>query len=277
MAQPLGAAFHTSNGVTYLTFPLLDSIGVVNAFSTRIGGVSQGHLAGMNFSFSRGEDACNVRENYRRMGAVLGFSRQEMVASRQTHEDRVLPVDMGDAGDGVLGNPTLCADALMTQQAGLLLVKHFADCTPIYLADPVDRRLVLIHAGWRGTVMNLCGKAVARMLAAGSRASNLYAAIGPAISPEHFEVDEPVAKPFRNMSDGMGVVIDRPGQKPHVDLWQTNRNQLLAAGVPRGQLAMAGLCTYADEKHFYSHRRDRGHTGTLASFMGFARGSFPLT
>lgn len=271
MTQPLGAEFRTDNGVTYLTFPLLDSIGVVNAFSTRIGGVSQGYLAGMNFSFSRGEDACNVRENYRRMGAVLGFSRQEMVASRQTHEDTILSVGLTNAGDGVLGIPTLSADALMTEQRGLLLVKHFADCTPIYLADPVDNRLVLIHAGWRGTVLNLSGKAVARMIAAGSQAKNIFAAIGPAISLQHFEVDEPVAKPFRDMPQAMGVVLDRPGYKPHVDLWQTNRNQLLAAGVLPMQIAMADCCTFALQDYFYSHRRDQGRTGTLASFMGFAR------
>lgn len=267
MAEPLGAALKTKDGVTYLTFPLLDSIGVANAFSTRIGGVSTGHLDSMNFSFSRGEDSRNVRENYRRMGGVLGFSRQEMVCSRQTHADGIIKVDHSNAGDGVLGIPTLSADALATEQTGLLLVKHFADCTPIYLADPVGKRLVLIHAGWRGTVMNLSGKAVAYMLAAGSRASNLYAAVGPAIGVNNFEVDEPVATPFRQLPGG--VVVDAADEKPHVDLWQTNRNQLLAAGVPEKQLAMAGLCTYENEKLFYSHRRDKGHTGTLASFMGF--------
>lgn len=40
----------TKSGVTYLTFPVLDATGIVtHAFSTRMGGVSEGWYSTMNF------------------------------------------------------------------------------------------------------------------------------------------------------------------------------------------------------------------------------------
>ena len=45
---------HEKNGVVWISFPLLDQFDfVVNAFSTRIGGVSEGYASAMNLSLSR--------------------------------------------------------------------------------------------------------------------------------------------------------------------------------------------------------------------------------
>ena len=52
---------------------------VSHAFSTRLGGVSKGDFATMNFSFTRGDDRDDVLENYRRMAAALGVDRERMV------------------------------------------------------------------------------------------------------------------------------------------------------------------------------------------------------
>ena len=45
------------DGVTFLSFPLLEKTGVVVCgFSTRLGGVSRGCCESMNLSFTRGDD-----------------------------------------------------------------------------------------------------------------------------------------------------------------------------------------------------------------------------
>lgn len=51
------------NGVVFITFPKLVKAGICHGFSTRIGGVSEGHLSSMNLSFTRGDD----RKRYRRI------------------------------------------------------------------------------------------------------------------------------------------------------------------------------------------------------------------
>ena len=45
---------------------------VRHGFSTRMGGVSKGPYATMNFSFTRGDNREHVLENYSRMAAALG-------------------------------------------------------------------------------------------------------------------------------------------------------------------------------------------------------------
>ena len=73
-------------GVPYLVFPSLENTGLVrHAFSTRLGGCSTGDLATMNLSSTRGDDPKNVKENFQRFGAAVGFDPKDLVLSLQTH------------------------------------------------------------------------------------------------------------------------------------------------------------------------------------------------
>lgn len=73
------------NGVVFITFPKLVKAGICHGFSTRIGGVSEGHLSSMNLSFTRGDDPEKVQENFRRIGAAIGFDAKDLVLSSQIH------------------------------------------------------------------------------------------------------------------------------------------------------------------------------------------------
>ena len=77
------------NGVVFITFPKLVKAGICHGFSTRIGGVSEGHLSSMNLSFTRGDDPEKVQENFRRIGAAIGFDAKDLVLSSQIHESRL--------------------------------------------------------------------------------------------------------------------------------------------------------------------------------------------
>ena len=77
-------------GVPYLVFPSLENTGLVrHAFSTRLGGCSTGDLATMNLSSTRGDDPENVKENFQRFGAAVGFDPKDLVLSLQTHTTNV--------------------------------------------------------------------------------------------------------------------------------------------------------------------------------------------
>lgn len=77
-------------GVTYLTYPLLEETGCVrHGFSTRLGGVSEGIFGTMNLSFARGDREEAVRENFLRMAAALEVSPDSYVCSAQTHTTNV--------------------------------------------------------------------------------------------------------------------------------------------------------------------------------------------
>ena len=54
------------DGVAFLQFPSLRELGFINhAFSTRIGGVSEGYYKSMNLHFKQGDDREKVLENYK--------------------------------------------------------------------------------------------------------------------------------------------------------------------------------------------------------------------
>ena len=141
----------------YLVFPKLEETGVVeHLFTTRTGGVSNGIYSTMNLSFSRGDDLECVRENYRRIGEVLGTDPEHMVASKQTHTTNIHLVTKADAGNGIT-RPSVYddIDGLATDIPGIALVTFYADCVPLYFVDPVHRAIGLAHSGWRGTVAGM--------------------------------------------------------------------------------------------------------------------------
>ena len=78
----------------------LTAADVPHAFTTRLGGVSEGIYASLNLGKGRGDDLQNVRENYRRVCAALEVDITKMVFSNQVHGDVVRRVTMEDAGKG---------------------------------------------------------------------------------------------------------------------------------------------------------------------------------
>lgn len=257
------------DGVVWYAVPFLERTGIVRAaFTTRAGGVSRGETAAMNLSFARRDEPERVRENYRRVCKAAGFAPDSLVVSRQVHETYIHEPADEEIGRGVFDDyVNVEADGLMTRKPGVALVKHTADCVPVYILDAKTPAIALVHAGWRGTVEGILGAALKRMAEAyGTRPGDCLAAIGPSIGPCCFEVGEDVAEAFGSRFPGWGLV-NRAGGRPRVDLWRCNALQLLDAGVPEAHIAVSGLCTACDTATFYSHRREKGRTGAMAAIL----------
>ena len=189
-----------NGGVPYLSFKALDDTGLaVNGFSTRMGGASRGKFSTMNFSYSRGDAAEDVLENFTRMAAALGVERDRMVVSHQTHTVNLRRVTLEDAGKGVIRERDYRdIDGLITDVPGLTLVTFYADCVPLYLLDPVNRAIGLSHSGWRGTVKRMGQVTVDAMKEAfGTKPEDLIACVGPSICRDCFEVGGEVVEEFR--------------------------------------------------------------------------------
>lgn len=265
---------HETDGVVYYTFSLLDALpGVRHAFSTRLGGVSTGIFESMNLSFGRGDDPAAVRENFERFCAALGGSAAEVVLSRQEHHTAIRNVTAADRGKGVdRARDYDDIDGLLTDEPGLLLCTQYADCVPLFFADPVRRVVGTSHSGWKGTVAEIGRVTVERMAADyGCRREDIRAAIGPSIGPCCFEVDAPVYEAFAAMPVfDEACVRRRAGGKFDLDLWEVNRRILLAAGLRPDNIAVTDLCTRCRPDVFWSHRATGGQRGSLAAFIGLA-------
>ncbi len=260
-------------GVPFFVFPSIEKTGaVVHGFSTRLGGVSEGIFSSMNVSFTRGDREEAVRENYRRLGAAMGFSCENLVCTDQTHTVNLRVVTEEDRGKGfVRPKDYTDIDGLVTDVPGLVLAAFYADCVPLYLVDPVRRCIGLSHAGWRGTVGKIGKKTVELMREQyGSRPEDLVAAIGPSICQSCYEVSKDVIEKFQEAFDERfwpELFYEKDGGKYQLNLWRANELGFLEAGVRAERIAAAGVCTCCNPELLFSHRASRGRRGNLGAFL----------
>lgn len=266
--------FDCGEGQTFplLRFPLLDETGIVeNAFTTREGGVSEGIFESLNLSFTRGDDPDAVKENYRRIAAAFGKEVSDIVCSDQTHTTNVRRVDRTYGGCGVIKDrPYTDVDGLVTDEPGLILATFYADCVPLYFVDPVHKAIGLSHSGWRGTVERMGQATLDKMKAEfGTDPADVYAAIGPSICQDCYEVSEDVAEAFTEAFAGHEeeILIDKGNGKYQLDLWKANEIVMMDAGVKREHLAVTNICTCCNERLLFSHRASKGKRGNLGAFL----------
>lgn len=268
--------YRTEKGVPYLSFPLLENTGLVkHGFSTKMGGVSQGKFATMNFTFTRGDNPQHVMENYRRMSAALEVDMEKMVLTCQTHTTNVRLVTEEDAGKGIIKERNYEAvDGLVTNIPGITLVTFYADCVPLYFLDPVNKAIGLSHSGWRGTVGRMGKITIDRMTEAfGSRPDQVLACIGPSICQNCYEIGEEVAEEFRKSfpeSHWNDLLLKKPNGKYQLDLWRANEIVLLEAGVRQENLQVTDICTHCNSDYLFSHRTTGNERGNLAAFLCLA-------
>jgi YfiH family protein len=188
-------------------------------------------------------------------GWTLG---RQVATVRQIHSSTVvLATSSGLRGQG---------DALISDRPDMLLAIRTADCLPILLSDTRNRAVAAIHAGWRGTVHRIVDKTVEALTAnSGTRAEDLVAVIGPGIGPCCFEVGGDVAERFQKLFPERDL---RAGEHTTIDLREANRRQLIACGIPEGQIQSIDLCTYCGRELFHSYRRDREAAGRMVTAIG---------
>lgn len=261
------------DGVLYLTYPLLEKTGIVkHGFSTRIGGISKGHLASMNLSFTRGDDEAAVRENYRRMAKALNVEEDSFVFSHQTHTTNVKKVTEEDKGKGLVRPLDYSnVDGLITNVPGLCLSTFYADCVPLFFVDPVHKAIGLSHSGWRGTVGKIGQVTLQEMKEAyGTSPEDVIAAIGPSICQACYEVSEDVILEFQKQFENKYwdlLYYKKENGKYQLDLWKANEIILKEAGVRKENLAVTNVCTCCNSDLLFSHRASKGKRGNLAAFL----------
>jgi polyphenol oxidase len=262
---------HHSALVPYLQFPALaEAPGLVHGVFTRAGGVSATPYATLNVSLAVGDERERVMENRRRIAAALAADPDRVFGARQVHGAAWRVVEAHETPAATEREP---CDILLTGTPGHLLLLKFADCTPLVVWDARRRWVAVAHAGWRGTAQDVAGVTVrALAAAAGSRPVDLWAGIGPAIGACCYEVGPDVVAAVQPaVPGGTGLVRPGAGDRAYLDLVAANRQQLVAAGVPPGQIAAADRCTCCEPTTFYSHRAlglPAGRFGVAAGVRG---------
>lgn len=256
----------TTQKIGTLEYLTAAGISTPHCFTTRMGGVSAGALSSLNIGMHRGDRDENVAENHRILAAALGYDIKNTVLAHQIHSD-VVRLVTAESCLGLDHHDYPECDGLITNTPGLALVVFTADCTPILLHDPVTGAVGAVHAGWRGTALNIAGKAVAAMVRElGCRSEDICAAIGPNIGFCCFETDAEVPQA---MVTAFGSDVEkwiRPtGDKYYVNLKEINRHALQQAGIHH--IDVSEDCTVCQCRRFWSHRVTKGNRGSQGAII----------
>jgi YfiH family protein len=281
---------------------------LVHGFSTRGGGSSRAYgKRDLNLGFTKDDSRAAVERNraafLREVGAVTGKRRRSraarnvinspwpLITLHQIHSDIIRCVD--SVPESTPEEP-FSGDGLITATPGLLLAIQTADCLPVILVDTKRHVVGVFHAGWRGTLQRIVEKGVGEMHRYfGSRPRDLKAVIGPGIQGCCYEVGDEVrtkfesqfeygASLFHEVKDSDPVREKYPllfltarapghGELPNkifLDLVEANRQQLLAAGVPKKNIETSPLCTNCHPELLFSYRAEKGKTGRMMGVAG---------
>lgn len=263
---------NTVNSVSFITFKIFDNFPQLkHAFSTRLGGVSEGYYSSMNLSFNVGDNPDTVKENYRLFCDAVGIDAENIVISHQTHKTNILTVTKADCGKNIWRERDYSdIDALITDEKSVALVTHSADCCLLGFFDPQKNVIAAAHAGWRGTVGEIGRKTVEKMIFDyGCNPQNILVIIAPSISKCCYEVDDPVLNEFKKLDylDLSKIFFPKENGKYMLDLWEANLQILVNAGINPANVEITDICTNCQSEFFHSHRATSGKRGVNGLIM----------
>lgn len=225
-------------------------------FSTRIGGISTGVYESLNLGIYTNDTYENVQCNLDKIFNAAKMNRDKITYLKQVHSDKFFVVNK----DNYLDIKGQCGDALITSEKGIAIGVFTADCVPIILVDTCNEIVAVVHAGWKGTELNIAGKVLKYMKGnMGTDSKNVVAAVGPAIGPCCFEVGFEVAEKFN--------FVYQHKNKFYVDLWKENIKQITECGVLKERISSSMVCTSCNSNLVFSYRKESGATGRLGTFI----------
>ena len=242
-----------------------------------------GRVAGLgsadgNVAFSSPRDKADAWQMRQLFCASIDVDPHTLVTVGQIHGNDVLVVSAEDVGKGATPESTHLglADALITDQPGVALMTLHADCLMIFLVDPVRPAVGVVHAGWRGTVVDIAGKAIAAMTEHfGSNPADIRAYLGPAICGASNEVGPEVTAAWRDIAADLGelaeTAVTRPSIKEHFDVPRANELLLLRAGLRPEHLEISTACTKIDGESWFSHRGQGPLAGRHGAIIGLVK------
>lgn len=215
-----------------------------------------------NLGIHNPEDTGNALLNRNLLTKFFKGNQIRLVIPNQCHTNNVEVVHEKN-----MNNPFNQTDALVTQEKNILVGVLTADCVPILLYEPVKKIIASIHAGWRGTLVNIVHKTVYTMKQTFQAVPpEMIACIGPSISAGNYEVGYEILSKFMKQYPDLTVTFQNKNDgKGYLDLKEINKIQLLNEGVKEENIEISEICTFSSSDLFYSARKEGFNTGRFFS------------
>ena len=240
---------------------------LTHAFCTRRGGVSEAEYDSFNISFKEGDFESRVLQNWHRLAMAFAIPMDQFLTLNQVHGNDIFIIK--PFGDYYSASDALNYDAIVTRRTNLAICIKTADCVPVFIVDRIKKIIAVVHAGWKGTALEITAKVVRLLIEKyDSSPQDILTAIGPSIGQCCFEVDSAAANAFFEHKNNEAFLF--PSARPSkwmLDLAEANRRQILNRGIPEANIDVSDLCTSCRQDLFFSHRGSGGITGRQVNFM----------
>lgn len=264
---------------------------IIAGVTTRTNGVSEPPFDTFNLATHVGDQIDTVERNRKHLASQIANKYRSHASTvppvtpqwqwlNQTHSTDVIRIES-------VMSQELAADAAVTSYSGIVCAVLTADCLPILLCDASGSHVAAIHAGWRGLaggIVNNTVKALVESIHTDTKevSPTIYAWLGPAIGPDHFEVGEDVRAVFLSPKNTIRFAQDKQhnyaelcdqafqpkdNNKYLADIYQLATIALNASGI--NHIYGGGFCTVCEDSRFFSYRRNN-ITGRMASFITIA-------
>ncbi len=259
------------NNIEYIQFKkLLDYKEIVHAFTLN----KFGFDIGSNSTFIQNKD--KFVENYKILAKDLNIDYNNIIRPYQTHTDCIKIVEKQVKEISIFPDELTNVDGLLTTKSNIVFSLTYADCTPLFLYDPIKKVIGNIHSGWRGTVQKIGQKAVKTMIEKyNSNPKDIICCIGPTIRKCHFEVDEDVMnlfhKQFYNISKVNNIIEKKPNNKYNIDTVLINKLMLKEIGLIDKNIIDSNICSCCNSDIIHSYRMNKEKAGRCTAIIGLRK------
>lgn len=215
---------------------------------------SEGDIPGLNLGLNTNDDVNHVFANRALMYKQFNLDPRWVAWGKQIHSTRVRIITTGGLHPDT--------DGMVSTIPGLALVIQVADCAAILMADPENRVIGAVHAGWRGAAGGILPNGVDKMKKLGADPAKIKVYVSPCISQKHFEVGPEVSEQFPD-----SMVDNTSYEKPHIDLRGYVQNELLKTGIRDEAIEIDKHCTFEEGDKLYSYRREQERSGRMLGIV----------
>ena len=214
-----------------------------------------------NLGFTEKADRKLVLANRLRLSDGVGIPLSKWIFMNQVHGAHVAVVEGADSGKGI-DNPDTslkATDGMVTNATDIVLASQGADCTLVALWENDMGVIGIAHSGWKGTIQNIVGKTITKMMEMGAISQNIHAFLSPAGHSCCYKIGDDVAKEFIDTYAGS---IQYVSGSCYLDLQKAIQSQIIVSGVSIENIQIDGHCTICSND-FYSYRREKERAGRM--------------
>ena len=227
----------------------LKKLNVPHCFFSRNSGFSKGIYRSLNCGIGSNDNKKLVHKNIKFVESFLKIKKNKLKLMYQTHSSKILKINHKN-----LKKKKFKSDGITSDLKGVALGVLTADCVPILMYDKINKKICVLHAGWKGIFKGIVEKGIKKF--SKNNLNSLIVAIGPCIGKKSYEVDKLLKLKFLRQSKYYKKFF-KPSKKGKFlfDLRSMVNYKLKKAGVR--EIDNINFDTFRNSKNFFSHRRSK--------------------